>query len=131
MARQAGKNNSRRTRKARLTTASKYLLNVAGVSFSNEDGSDRQTIISRCRPGECLLLIREPDNKFDPAAIKVTRLSGQQLGYIPSQVTGGGNSNGLAGKIDTGTKYRCRIADIIGGELGILYGVQIEIKDCA
>ena len=61
-------------------------MSVAGVSYDNDDGSSRQTIISRCKPGETLMLIREPDNKFDAGAIKVTRRNGQQIGYVPAHI---------------------------------------------
>jgi len=107
----------------------RYFLNVAGASFNNDDGSERQKIISRCKVGDELLLIREPNNRFDPGAIKVTRLKGQQIGYLPASVTCHGDSSGLASQIDTGMNYRCRIADISGGVFGVWFGVKVEITD--
>jgi len=104
-----------------------YLLSVAGVSYNNDDGSSRQRIISQCRPGETLMLIREPDNNFDPGAIKVTRRNGQQIGYVPAHIARNGDSGGLAHEIDAGVTLRCRIAEIIGG--GLLFGVTVEITD--
>ena len=47
-----------------VKTPRTYVVSVAGVSYHNDDGSSRQTIISRCKPGETLMLIREPDNRF-------------------------------------------------------------------
>jgi hypothetical protein len=34
-------------------------------------------------PGDSLLLIREPDNSFDPLAIKMMDEAGHHLGYVP------------------------------------------------
>ena len=50
---------------------------VVGVSFNN-----RQGIVSNLQPGEKVLLVREPENQFDPHAVKVTRQDGQQFGYL-------------------------------------------------
>jgi hypothetical protein len=107
----------------------RHLVSVAGVSFNNDDGSSRQTVISHCKPGETLMLIREPDNKFDAGAIKITRRNGQQIGYVPACIARHGDSGGLAHEIDAGVIFRCRIAEITGGGLGMLYGVTIEITD--
>jgi len=52
------------------------------VSFTNPDGTDRQSILGRCRVGEHLTLVPEPENPRDPNAIRVQRASGEQLGYI-------------------------------------------------
>jgi hypothetical protein len=97
-----------------------YLVNVVGVSYNNNDGSSRQTIISRCKPGETLVLIREPNNKFDPAAIKVTRRNRQQIGYIPADIARSGDAGGLAHEIDAGATFHCRIDEIIGGGEGCI-----------
>jgi len=104
-----------------------YLVSVVGVSFDNDDGSSRQTIISLCKPGEALRLIREPNNRVDSAAIKVTRWNGQQIGYVPAHIARNGDAGGLAPEIDAGATFRCRIAEIVGG--GLLFGVTIEITD--
>jgi hypothetical protein len=57
-------------------------VNLAGVSHSNRDGTDRQRIISRCSAGELLTLKAEEDNPFDPNAVAVIRLNGEQIGYL-------------------------------------------------
>jgi hypothetical protein len=105
------------------------MVSVVGVSYNNDDGSSRQSIISRCKPGEALLLTREPSNKHDPWAIKVARLNRQQIGYVPAYIAHNGESSGLAHEIDAGAWYRCRIAEINGGGAGLLQGVTIEITD--
>jgi hypothetical protein len=53
-----------------------FFSKVAGVAHNNADGSSRQQIISRCRVGEELSLVREPGNEFDPNAIKILRSNG-------------------------------------------------------
>jgi HIRAN domain-containing protein len=100
-----------------------FFTTVAGVTF---DG--RQRIVARCSVGERLVLVRDPDNRFDKGAIKVMRLNGEQLGFIPEHVSRGGDSSGLASRIDRGEKYGCRISDLTGGGEKTL-GVNIEITD--
>jgi hypothetical protein len=56
---------------------------VAGVTFPNDDGSERQSIIRRCQPGERLILRHEPDNEYSEFAIQVLRENGEQLGHAP------------------------------------------------
>jgi hypothetical protein len=57
-------------------------VNVAGVSHNNPDGTNRQQIILRCSTGELLRLKEEDDNPFDPNAVAVIRLNGEQIGYL-------------------------------------------------
>ena len=113
----------------RFALTIRYVTNVAGVTFKNEDGSERQVIISRCHPGEELDLVRDPENEFDSGAVKVTRLNGDQIGFIPAHMTRDGDPHGLAEKIDSGTKYLCRVAEITGGGADRHYGITIEITD--
>lgn len=56
---------------------------VAGVTFPNGDGSERQVIIRRCKSGERLILRHEPDNEYSEFAIQVLRENGEQLGHAP------------------------------------------------
>jgi hypothetical protein len=99
-----------------------FLTKVAGVTFEG-----RQRIIARCSDGERLKLVREPDNRYDKGAIKVMRLNGQQLGYIPQDVSRSGGG-GLADQMDRGTEYQCRISNITGGDERNL-GVNSEITE--
>jgi hypothetical protein len=52
----------------------------------------------------------------------------EQLGFIPEHVSRGGDSSGLAFRIDRGEKYSCSISDLTGGD-GKTPGVNIEITD--
>lgn len=56
---------------------------VAGVTFPNDDGTERQSILRKCSPGEQLVLRHDPYNRFSPFATQVLRLSGEQLGHVP------------------------------------------------
>lgn len=56
---------------------------VAGVTFPNDDGSERQQIIRRCKAGEQLVLRHQPDNAYSEFAIQVLRKNGQQIGHAP------------------------------------------------
>jgi HIRAN domain len=59
-----------------------FFASVAGESYPNDDGSDRQTPIASCRVDEPLILDAEPDNPEDENAIRVLRLDGKQISYI-------------------------------------------------
>src|SRR5580704_1776547 len=61
--------------------SSSFYTKIAGVTHRNEDRKSRQRLITQCRIGEELTLQREPDNPVDPRAIKVLRVTGEQLGY--------------------------------------------------
>jgi hypothetical protein len=62
-----------------------FLLPVAGESFANADGTSRQDILGRCAGGEFLRLDPEPDNPHDRNAVKICRLNGEQIGYVPAE----------------------------------------------
>jgi len=100
-----------------------FFTKVAGVTFEG-----RQRIVARCSVGERLTLIRDPRNRHDPGAIKVLRSNGEQLGFIPSDVSRGGDPSGLAFQMDRGDKFQCRIKDLTGGDAYNL-GVNIEVLE--
>jgi hypothetical protein len=75
-----------------------------------------------------LSLVRDPDNPFDRGAIKVLRLTGEQIGFIPAHVSRSGDSSGLASQMDRGGKYACRIKDLTGGS-GRSFGVNLEVME--
>jgi len=59
-----------------------FFAHVAGESFRNDDGTDRQAIIAGCRVGEPLLLEADPDNPHDENAVRVLREDGKQIGHL-------------------------------------------------
>ncbi len=101
---------------------SSFHTKVAGVSHNGRQ------IVARCSVGERLMLVRDPKNRFDKGAIKVMRLSGEQLGFIPADVSRGGHSSGLAFQMDRGYEYQCRISALTGGG-DKFFGVNIEITE--
>lgn len=103
--------------------AKSFFTKIAGVTFEG-----RQRIIPRCSEGESLRLVRDPTNPYDRGAIKVMRLNGEQLGFIPSDVSRAGDPSGLAYRMDRGSKYECKIKDKTGGGEKWL-GVNIEITE--
>jgi HIRAN domain len=105
------------------TLGSSFFTKIAGVTFLNKDRKSRQHLITKCHIGEELILERELDNPGDPKAIKVLRVSGEQLGYIPAQVAAS-----LAKDLDRGERPRCRIVNLTGGN-GLNRGVNIEIGE--
>jgi hypothetical protein len=93
-----------------------FYIRVAGVTYPNADGSDRQSIVARCMAGERVLLAREPDNPHDRLAVRVVRCDGQQVGYLPSQMQNGDGARwSVATGMDAGYRYRARVAGIGGG----------------
>lgn len=56
---------------------------VAGIEYSNVDGTSRREIIANCEPFERLALVPEPENPYDVNAIKICRATGEQLGHVP------------------------------------------------
>lgn len=58
-----------------------FFATIAGLSFPNDDGSDRQKILAKCAPREWLTLEPEPANPFDKKAIAILSPHGQ-VGYL-------------------------------------------------
>lgn len=56
---------------------------VVGVTFPNDDGSERQRVLARCKVGEQLILRHDANNEFSEFAIQVLRTNGEQLGHAP------------------------------------------------
>lgn len=64
-----------------------YDTKVVGVSKDNEDGSSRQDIIRReVAEDDKLQLLAEPDNPYDPNAVKVLSKLGNQIGYLSKEM---------------------------------------------
>ena len=112
-----------------------FATRVVGVTYSNRgDGSSRQEIIKRLRPGNLLYLIPEPDNPYDPGAIAVWasyrrwfRKHYGQIGYIDRDL-----NESLGHNFDEGRQVYARVKTIIGGSnekpnLGV--NIQIHISD--
>lgn len=59
---------------------------VAGVTFSNDDGSSRQEILSRMSKHR-KLRFRDAATEDHPNAITVHNVKGEQLGFLPSEIS--------------------------------------------
>lgn len=92
---------------------------VVGVTFD-----DRQKVVASLRPGQCLLLDREPTNPHDPHAVRVLREDGALVGYLSAEVAGR-----LSPQMDRGARYRAIVAGITGGVdryLGVNLRLELE-----
>jgi hypothetical protein len=108
---------------------------VVGVTHKNPDGTERQKIIKKCKNGERVNLIRQPDNPYDKWAVGVFRQSGEQIGWIDKYVCG---PDRLAEHLDFNGEVKAKIIKIIGGPSGILdrffnpspknYGCVLELE---
>lgn len=96
-----------------------FFGSVAGESFRNDDGTDRQTIIAGIRVGERLELVAEPDNPKDENAIRVLREDGKQIGYIKRSLA--------ARLVDDLSDFRAFVAGIGRGRDGRYLGVSLLI----
>jgi hypothetical protein len=74
---------------------------IAGVTFQNEDGTSRQTLIQKLRVGDTVYLEREYLNNHSKYAVIVLNEEKQALGYIPKEEGAVGYS------IDEGYCYDC------------------------
>jgi len=95
---------------------------VAGTGFANSNGTSRAAIVRRhCRPGDCALLVREPNNPYDKDAIavfvSVPRFFGlfgrcnAQIGYIKA-----GTAGSLAKKLDSGVRVVATVKNMYAPE---------------
>ena len=96
-------------------------LKVVGVTFTNEDGTSRQSIIKELKQSDTITLRREPTNKFDTNAIMVLADKGQ-VGYI-----GKDYASIMASMMDTGAQFSATIAEI--GEYKGNYYLHILINE--
>ena len=64
----------------------KTLVNVAGVTFPNDDGTSRQEIVSTMRKGRKIRLLDAASDEY-PESIAVFNCQKQQLGHLPKEVS--------------------------------------------
>ena len=88
----------------------KYTYGIVGEAQTNPDGTNRQEILSKCKAGDKVQLIREPENEFDYHAIAVRLSDGRQIGWVPKST-----NLKLAFHIDVGGKVDASIYKITGG----------------
>jgi len=106
-----------------------FSLPARGERFDNEDGTSRQAELARCRPGEPVRLVRQPENPHDPAAVAIISARGVQLGYIPAD-----RAVWIGSKIDRGYDVRVIVervkgAHLSGATLGLVIRINMEGDD--
>jgi hypothetical protein len=107
-----------------VSTMSSYPISVVGESFDNADGSSRQDILRRCRAGDPVTLEREPDNPYDPNAVKVVTRHGC-IGMIGRQYPW------ICERIDRGAFIEACIQSVGAGDRGQIGAVLLVSTDLA
>lgn len=100
-----------------------------GERHDNEDGSSRQEELGRCRPGEVMRLVREPDNPHDRMAVALVSARGVRVGYLRRD-----RAVWIGSKIDRGYDVRAIVERVKGAHLpdsplGIVVRVNMEGDD--
>jgi single-stranded-DNA-specific exonuclease len=79
---------------------------VVGVTFEN-----RQAVVALLTEGERVSLIRDPDNPFDPNAVKVVRWDQKQIGFLDREL-----AKIMAPRMDRyGGTFKATVSRITGG----------------
>lgn len=104
-----------------LTHTEEYKTKIVGVTFKNDDGTNRQEVIESCSKGDTLSL--EHYYYKDEDAFKVTNIYGEALGNLKKELT-----EKLVELYDIGTIEAAdvEILNITGEDKGTL-GVNIKI----
>lgn len=92
-------------------------VRLTGVTFEN-----RQEIIKELNRSTEIFLKRDMENSHDPYAVAIYVQGSYQIGWIPKQY-----SKTVSKMIDEGN-YKTRILNISGGNNGLNYGVEIEVR---
>lgn len=103
---------------------------IAGTTFKNDDGSDRQQLIAKyVKPGTKIYFELEPKNPYDANAIKIYIFTKgflglfetkRQLGYVTSYL-----AESLAKYLHENGKVDAKVIEVTGK---YPHGVNIEIK---
>jgi hypothetical protein len=111
--------------RAELPVVHEFPSAVAGVSFTNSDGSSRQRIIKQqLVRGTRLLLRFEDGNPYGADAVAVFTPQGAQIGYLRSNV-----SPEVRGRCAAGEGVSAFVAEITGGEIDRpTLGVNILVR---
>lgn len=109
-----------------------FNVKLAGVTYKNNDGSDRQAYIRKfAKQGMPLMLRPEPNNPHDENAVGAWITATVfwffkediQLGYLDSRL-----AKEISGVMKKGGIATAKIAEIVGGKDGAdSYGVIAEI----
>lgn len=101
---------------------------IVGVTFKNDDGSDRQRIIRNLiRNGELdegaeLFFVPQPTNPYDSNCILVNAGNGQTLGTLSREMAAD-----IAPQIRQGYIFKVFVASQTGGDIGYSYGLNLKV----
>jgi len=101
-----------------IADADSFHTKLAGVSFEG-----RQDVVARLEPGTPLRLVRQPDNEFDPNAIAVLAVTGEQVGFLNRRLAAV-----LAPVIDAGAQWDVSVTDVTGTEEAGSRGVNVLLE---
>lgn len=88
---------------------------MAAVTRKNDNGTSRQKIIGKCKPGEALLASHEADNQHSDTAVKICRANGDQVGYLFDDL-----GAEIVGKWSEGYRFSFHVASVTGRDKGTL-----------
>ncbi len=98
------------------------IFNLVGESYKTRRGLERQTVLLAAEPGDPLILIREPDNEFDPNAVLAV-LGEHDIGFLSKE-----DAAVISPALDAGVLHTAQIHELTGG-VGQArnYGARISI----
>lgn len=105
-----------------------YISKLAGVSYENENGENRQYVIYQLKhsgflvPGQELLFQPQPWNPFDKNAIAVFGADIKQIGFLPKDI-----ALKVCEAMNDCIQVKIFVESVTGGEIGQLLGVNIKI----
>lgn len=106
-----------------------FFTKVVGVTFKNDDGSDRQSIIRNLvRNGELdegaeVFFVPQPANPHDSNCILVKAGNGQTLGCLSREMAAK-----VAPQIRQGYTFKAYVTSLTGGDIGYAYGINLRIE---
>ncbi len=89
-----------------------FSLPACGELFDNDDGTSRQEELARCKPGDRLNLVRQPDNPHDPRAVAIFTERAVCVGYLRRD-----RAQWIGSKIDRGYDVRAIVERVKGAHL--------------
>lgn len=93
---------------------------VKGVTYRNDDGTDRQTILARCYPG-APVEIQEYSWHGDPAYKVVSEFG--QIGVLSADL-----AQRISSRYGDNVIFQGQIKAVTGGDSGLYFGCELSIK---
>lgn len=94
---------------------------LAGTTFDNPDGVNRQDVLAQVEQWERVNLVREANNSYDVNAVAVISSKGQ-LGYLPRE-----QAKSIARHMDSGCSTLAKLSGVFGGQDGKSLGAKLEV----